>query len=186
MMHERSLFRTRLGRRTVVPALTLAAALLPSLSRAAAPPACAVKVGAHAPPFVLNRADGRDGVALERTLARNVPVVVVFWAYYCAACQWELPILQQISRQVGDKVAFLLIHDGPDEERMKAILAQLKITLPSASDDAQAKEQEYCVKELPTTVILDRKGVVKDILDPPDIPRLRNDLVQLGVPEAKG
>jgi thiol-disulfide isomerase/thioredoxin len=161
-------------------------ALSPLSAWAASPATCAVKVGAKAPAFELVRADGHEGVALKDALARHVPVVVVFWAYYCAACQWELPILQQISQQVGDKVAFLLIHDGPDEERMRAVLATLRITLPSASDDAQVKEHEYCVKQLPTTVILDAKGVVQDILDPPDIPRLRKDLVQLGVPEARG
>lgn len=142
---------------------------------------CDVKVGAKAPPFSVSMADGSEGVVLRKALAKKVPVVVAFWAHHCKPCAQELPMLQKLSEEVGDKVAFLLIHDGPDEALMKAKLAELKVNLPSASDDTRAKEDRYCVTELPRTFLLDGTGTVRAIFEKADDKQLRVELNSLGV-----
>jgi peroxiredoxin len=143
-----------------------------------------VKVGSKAPPFTISMSDGSEGVVLRKALAKGKPVVVAFWAYHCVPCTHELPMLQKLSDELGDKVSFLLIHDGPDETLMKAKLAELKVTLPSASDDTRAKEERYCVHELPRTFVIDHDGVVRAIFETADEPRLRDQLFQLGVTAA--
>jgi thiol-disulfide isomerase/thioredoxin len=159
-------------------------ALLPQAARAEETK-CDLKVGSKAPPFSISMSDGSEGVVLRKALAKGKPVVVAFWAYHCKPCQHELPILQKLSDELGDQVTFLLIHDGPDETLMKAKLTELKITLPSASDDTRAKEERYCVRELPRTFVLDHEGIVRAIFETADEPKLRDQLVQLGVAAAR-
>lgn len=141
---------------------------------------CAVKEGTKAPPFSLSMADGSEGVVLSKALAKGKPVVVAFWAYHCVPCQKELPMLQQLSEELKDKVNFLLVHAGPDETRMKQKLAELKVTLPSASDDTHKKEERYCVTALPKTFVLDKTGIIQAILPIADEAKLREELAKLG------
>jgi thiol-disulfide isomerase/thioredoxin len=156
-------------------------ALLSASPVRAADAKCDLKVGSKAPPFSISMSDGSEGVVLRKALAKGVPVVVVFWAYHCKPCQHELPMLQHLADELGDKVSFLLIHDGPDETLMKAKLAELKVTLPSASDDTRAKEERYCVTELPRTFVLDHEGTVQAIFQTADDKGLRAELARLGV-----
>ena len=111
----------------------------------------------------VSMADGSEGVVLNHALHKGVPVVVVFWAWDCVPCGKELPEIQRIANELGSKAAFLLIHDGPDEDRMKTRLAQLKITLPAASDDSRIKEERYCVDSLPRTYVIDGGGVIRAV-----------------------
>ena len=159
-------------------ALVLAAVL--SGPAASAAPQCAVAQGAKAPPFSLSMADGSEGVVLGRALAKGVPVVVIFWAWDCVPCGKELPQIQRIANELGPKASFLLIHDGPDEEKMKKRLAELNVTLPSASDDSRMKEERYCVDSLPRTFVIDKGGIVRNIFKQFDEPALRDALAKLG------
>jgi thiol-disulfide isomerase/thioredoxin len=156
-------------------------ALLLLTTNAFAADKCDVKVGSKAPPFSVSMADGSEGVVLRKALEKKVPVVVVFWAHHCKPCVHELPTLQTLADEVGSQVSFLLIHDGPDEALMKAKLAELKVTLPSASDDTRAKEDRYCVKELPRTFLLDGTGIIRAIFEKADDKLLRSELTALGV-----
>jgi len=160
------------------------ATLMLGAAGANAEPKCEAQVGLKAPPFSISMSDGSEGVVLRKALAKGAPVVVVFWAYDCVPCTRELPMLQRLADELGDKVTFQLIHDGPDETRMAAKLAELKVRLPSASDDTRAKEQRYCVHELPRTYVLDREGIIRAILDRADEVRLRKELVGVGVAAA--
>jgi cytochrome c biogenesis protein CcmG, thiol:disulfide interchange protein DsbE len=162
----------------LVCALVLAALVTGTSSRATAAQ-CMVDVGKKAPPFSLSMADGSEGVVLNRALAKGVPVVVIFWAWDCVPCGKELPQVQHLANELGSKVSFLLIHDGPDEEKMKTRLAELKITLPSASDDSRMKEERYCVDSLPRTFVIDKTGIVRAIFKQYDETGLRDVLAKL-------
>ena len=153
--------------------------------RATAEEKCDLKVGSKAPPFSVSMADGSEGVVLRKGLNKHAPVIVAFWAYHCVPCTHELPMLQKLSYELGDKVSFLLVHDGPDESLMRQKLTELKVKLKSASDDSRAKEDRYCVHELPRTFLIDKEGIIRAIFDKADEPRLREELSRLGVP-AKG
>src|SRR5262245_39283856 len=64
------------------------------------------KVGRPAPRFALRDIDGRD-VAL--TDFRGTPVVIVFFASWCHPCEEELPVLEQYSKDEGDRMHVVAI-----------------------------------------------------------------------------
>lgn len=146
--------------------LVAAAAALVSLALAApalaapAAPACP-DVGAKAPPFALLMSDGREGVSLRKALEKKVPIVLDFWRYDCKPCKEELPFLQKVQKDFEGKVTFLLVHVGPDEQKMADKLKELGISLTSASDDTMKKKEKYCANELPLTLLIDANGVIR-------------------------
>ncbi len=163
-------------------ACALAAVLmLPGKAHAAGNECEKIKVGEKAPPFSLSMADGSEGLVLRKAIERKKPIVLVFWAHHCIPCRKELPTLQRLSVEWGDKVTFMLVHAGQDETLMKSKMAELHVSLPAASDDTEAKVGRYCVKELPRTFVLDSKGVIQAILQEANEDTLRSAVAALGV-----
>lgn len=141
----------------------LACALFPAA--AAAQGRSCPTIGTKAPPFSILMSDGREGVSLRKALDKKVPVVLGFWAWHCKPCQTELPELQAIADRLGNRIAVILVHVGPDEAKMKANLDQLRVRLPSASDDTEKKRERYCADSLPRTYILDKEGVIRFVFE---------------------
>jgi thiol-disulfide isomerase/thioredoxin len=65
-----------------------------------------VSAGALAPDFELPDASGA-----RRSLAgaRGRPVLVHFWATWCAPCVEEMPALERLARRLGDRVTVLAV-----------------------------------------------------------------------------
>jgi thiol-disulfide isomerase/thioredoxin len=55
-------------------------------------------VGEQAPAFDLPRLNGSGRLTLEQL--RGHPVVLTFWASWCQPCQKELPMLQDVKKQL--------------------------------------------------------------------------------------
>lgn len=78
-------------------------------------------------------------------------------------------ILQRLSREWGDKVTVLLIHVGGTEEQRRAVLAELKIELPSVIDESAIKSREqYCADTLPRLFVLDSRAFVRALIGSDD------------------
>lgn len=59
-----------------------------------------------------------DPVALDETLQRDMPVVVMVWASWCPSCAGQLQNLQQIAVEYTDQLTVLAINR--DEPRVRA------------------------------------------------------------------
>jgi thioredoxin 1 len=55
----------------------------------------------------------------QEVLQSNRPVVVDFWAPWCAPCRMLTPIFQQLASQYGDKIKFVKVN--VDENPTSAI-----------------------------------------------------------------
>lgn len=99
------------------PALTAQAALTPC-------PASDPRVPARADglPDLTLRCLG-NGPAVRLAGLRDQPMVISVWASYCQPCLTELPVLQQVSGDLGPAVRFLGIDlkDLPDDALRTAI-----------------------------------------------------------------
>lgn len=114
-----------------------------------------VKVGRPAPEF---SATLLDGTKLSSSELRGKVVVVNFWATWCGPCRNELPVLEsyyRAAREHGFVVVAALVNDRPSPEKLKAAAA--KLTMPIATQFSGYPTP----RELPTSYVIDRRGVVR-------------------------
>ncbi len=142
----------------------------PAAVPAPAAPACPTP-GAPTAAFSFPLPLSGDRVSLNSLKSKDKPIVLAFWAYSCGPCILELPALQKLSSEWGDRVSVVLVHvggcgdDAPagcGEQKMRDALDKWQITLPAALDESKKiSGEKYCVKELPRLLVLDGAGTVK-------------------------
>ncbi|MBV9719879.1 MAG: redoxin domain-containing protein [Candidatus Eremiobacteraeota bacterium] len=120
-------------------------------------------VGEPAPVFALK--DDR-GIAVSLDRYRGRVVLMNLWASWCPPCRAEMPDLQHLqSAYAGSGLAVLGVNEGESAQRAHAFADSLQIRFPIWIDAGQQYGRAYAVLGLPTTVILDRHGVVVRGLD---------------------
>ena len=120
-----------------------------------------VSVGKSAPDFALTSLDGRE-VRLSDQLGKNV--VLNFWATWCPPCRAELPDLDQFSREGGERgVVVYAINLQEDGASVREYVGGLGLQLNPLLDLDGAVTRTYRVTGLPTTVMIDRAGVIREI-----------------------
>ena len=116
-----------------------------------------------------------EWVDLEGTLHRTedwegAPVLVNFWATWCAPCRKEMPMLSELQSEFGgDDFEVLTLATGRNSVGgIRKFFDETGITnLPRHQDPKGALAKQMGVFGLPITVILDRDGQ--------EIARLRGD-----------
>lgn len=137
--------------------------MLLALALLLAAPVCPAK-GAAAPRFNLPLARG-GRVSLGDLLVKKRAALVSFWRYDCKPCVAELPALQKLAAEWGDKVSVLAVHVGGPEEKMLAFLDEKTIKLAAAFDESEkVSHDRYCVDALPGLLVVDGKGNVAAVL----------------------
>ena len=124
-------------------------------------------VGHPAPNFSLQTAVGQT-VALAEIVdssgGNGRPVVLNFWASWCGPCRVEMPSLQQASVRYNGRVAFVGINQGEDWPTITEFGDEYNVTYPLLIDPDNHVNRLYEVSNLPTTVIIDQTGVVREVI----------------------
>jgi thiol-disulfide isomerase/thioredoxin len=83
------------------------------------------------------------------------------WASWCPPCRAEMPDLQRLA-QAHDaaQIAIVGVNEGESPERARAFAQSLGIGFPIWIDSGQRYGRAYAALGLPTTVVLDRRGIV--------------------------
>lgn len=125
------------------------------------PEALASLAGGEAPDFTL---DSREGNAVSLAALRGQVVLVNFWANWCAPCRQEMPLLDALYRRYEPMGFTLLgINVEPDSRLSERFLRDTPVTFPILFDTTEQVSKLYSVAAMPSTVIIDRKGVVRYI-----------------------
>jgi len=105
----------------------------------------------------------RDGRVLTADSLRGRVVLVNVWATWCAPCRVEMPALQQLAgAYAADRVVVLgLSVDRGPAAAVDAFLAEREITYPVAIVDARTVAAFGGVRGYPTSLLLDREGIVR-------------------------
>ncbi len=127
----------------------------------AASAAFAADSGGPAPAFTLTALTGGQ-TALSQY--RGQVVLVNFWATWCGPCQQEMPLLDQMYKKYKP-AGFTLIGVNVDKEEpaVKELLARKPVSFPVLLDPANQVSKAYHVDEMPSSVIIDRKGEIRYI-----------------------
>jgi thiol-disulfide isomerase/thioredoxin len=111
-------------------------------------------VGELAPNFTLTSTDGSMVALLDY---RGQPVVLNFWAPWCAPCREALPMLDATGND--DLVVLgIAVRESPDQ--VSAFAAELGLALPLLIDQNGQVSDAYRVRGLPTTIFADRGGII--------------------------
>lgn len=89
------------------------------------------------------------------------PTVVNFWASWCVPCLREMPALQAVHRQVGDRVRFIGVDHLDRRADALAFQRQTGVAYPSGFDPDGTTAEHYRLGGLPSTVVIGADGRVK-------------------------
>jgi cytochrome c biogenesis protein CcmG/thiol:disulfide interchange protein DsbE len=116
-------------------------------------------LGVHAPSFSRPAVVNSGSLSTER--AKGKVVIVDFWATYCIPCEKEFPKLQALSeRYHGDLLVYGLSEDD-SLEGISAFVKKTGVRFPIGWDEGNAIGQRYKLEKMPTSYIVDRRGVVR-------------------------
>jgi thiol-disulfide isomerase/thioredoxin len=115
-------------------------------------------VNKKAPDFSVTTLDGKTLKLAD--LAGHI-VVVDFWATWCGPCIASIPTMNRLHKKYPDvNMVAISNEDMPD---ISAFLADHNITYPIARDDSLGATRGYLVQALPTTVVIDDKGIIRHV-----------------------
>ena len=108
----------------------------------------------------------REGNAVNLSDMKGKPVVINFWATWCAPCKSELPAFQQAYETYGQDVCFMMVDmvQGRTETKAGAIeyVDGQGYTFPLYFDEDQTAVVAYDISAVPATFIIDAKGQLVD------------------------
>ncbi len=117
-----------------------------------------LEVGNLAPAFQ-TITDSGETIALADL--RGQVVLLNFWATWCGPCRVEMPAFQeQFSARADQGFTILAVNNAESPETVRNFRAELGLTFPLALDPAGAIQAQYGVFSYPTSLLLDRDGVI--------------------------
>ena len=102
-----------------------------------------------------------DGVVYDLAELQGRVVLVNFWATWCPPCRQEMPSMERLHRQLESRgLTILAVDVGEDADTVVAFTSQLEPapTFPILLDPDSTATQEWRVKGLPTSFVVDTKG----------------------------
>jgi len=112
-----------------------------------------------APAFTLTSISGQTASLNQY---KGQVVMVNFWATWCGPCQQEMPLLDQMYKKFKPTGFTLLgVNVDKDVPTVKDLLTRKPVTFPILLDPTNQVSKAYHVNDMPSTVIIDRKGDIR-------------------------
>jgi thiol-disulfide isomerase/thioredoxin len=122
-----------------------------------------IEEGSAAPDFALQDLGGNE-VRLSDFAGR--PVLINFWNTWCPPCLGEMPDLEEIYQSESDGgleiLAVNLLYQETDRKEVEDFTRELGLSFPILLDEGQVAA-DYRVVTLPTTIFVDKEGIVHQI-----------------------
>lgn len=112
-----------------------------------------------APAFTAPALDGGPPLTLD-ALRGNV-VLVDFWATWCGPCTEQFPHLNEWHRTYKDKGLRIVALSDEEPDLVREFAAAAKLAYPIALDPDNKIRAAYLVPGMPTTVLIDKAGIVR-------------------------
>jgi len=118
-------------------------------------------VGKQAPHFKLKTLEG--GSIHSPADFRGEVLLLDFWASWCPPCKVSLPELQKMEKSIkGLKVVTVNIDD--DVKNASKFMKKHGLEMTTLFDAKKSVAETYGVEAMPTAILIDKKGVVRNVL----------------------
>ena len=111
--------------------------------------------------FALN--EGRNTTLKELVSEKNQPLVVNFWATWCAPCLEELPMFESVHNRIGHEVTFLGVNVSDSPTKANELIADAGISYQMGRDPEGNFLVGLGIVGLPATVFIDSEGTIVDV-----------------------
>ncbi len=139
-----------------------------------------IMTGQAAPDFTLN---DLGGTAFTLSgLKGKKPALIIFWATWCPACMQSIPYFSNIHAQYGPRgleVVSINIATNDPLPRVQRFQELNKLPYRILYDEKTEVSRTYAVFGIPTTLVIDRDGIIRyrGNLLPDDAARLFDSLL---------
>ncbi|MCZ2444212.1 MAG: TlpA family protein disulfide reductase [Flavobacteriales bacterium] len=109
--------------------------------------------------ILLNQIEARDlnNEVIDLSKPTNKPLVINFWATWCAPCIKEFPEYDRIQQRYGDEVDFIMISDETIDKIKQFSISKF---YPFRFLKSDKKLSNYDINILPTTFFYNSKGEI--------------------------
>jgi cytochrome c biogenesis protein CcmG, thiol:disulfide interchange protein DsbE len=146
-----------------------------------ATPKVGAQQGGLAPDFSL---EDTHGTSHKLSELHGKPVLINFWASWCGYCRQEMPDLKQVGIQYTDKLQMVGVNISNQDsyDDVLSFVKKYAVPYPNLLDRSGYVSELYHVRVLPTTLLLDKDGViVARVQGPQTLDGLRKLAHQVGL-----
>lgn len=120
------------------------------------------EVGYLAPEFTLEMMGG--GKIVNLSAYKDKVVLLNFWASWCVPCRKEMPSMEELSQIFKHRdLEILAVNlDKFGGEKVSSFVSNYGLTFPILLDKGFETALIYRVRHIPTTYIIDKKGIIKE------------------------
>ncbi|MBL4606232.1 MAG: TlpA family protein disulfide reductase [Pseudomonadales bacterium] len=122
----------------------------------------AANVGDRAPDISLPHLTGESQLDLKQL--KGKVVYLDFWASWCGSCRVSLPLLNELRSDLSKK-GFEVVGVNVDVKPKDGIafLEKFPVSFPVLSDPKGKTPELYRLKGMPTSYLIDKKGIIRHI-----------------------
>lgn len=120
--------------------------------------------GFLAPGLTLSTLEGTDLSLLD---LRGSPVILNFWASWCPPCRAEMPAFQQVYHEYEAKGLIIAAVNATSQDSIHdaaAFVSNTNLTFPILLDETGSAGKLYNIHSLPTTVFINKQGIIQKII----------------------
>ncbi|MEC0228974.1 TlpA disulfide reductase family protein [Paenibacillus alba] len=123
----------------------------------------APQVNFLAPSFTLT---GLDGKSYSIGGEREKPLLVNFWASWCGPCEEEAPDLVNVYNKYQGQFDLYAVNVTPGDkmDNIKKFVETHKYPFPVLLDKQGTNAETYRVVAIPTSFLIDKNGVVREVI----------------------
>jgi len=142
--------------------IVLGAAVAGCSSAPSPTPAQPPQENSLAPDF---RLESLDGQVVSLSGLRGGPVMLNFWATWCGPCRAEMPYIQEVFEDkdwTDQGLVILAINVGEQPPEVKKFMEDNGLSFPVLLDTDTSVAENYGIRAIPTTLFIDKDGIIKD------------------------
>ncbi len=120
----------------------------------------ALTIGVSAPEFRLADLRGQE-VSLSQF--KGKVVILDFWATWCGPCRMSMPVLEKLQQEHPNDLKLLAINLEESRDDVRDYVARRNIRTTVLLDSSGSVGRVYGSESIPMQVLIDKKGIVRDI-----------------------
>lgn len=108
--------------------------------------------------------EDRNGKKVKLSDIKDKPIVLNFWASWCGPCKNEMPDFDEVYKEYGKEVEFIMVNltDGAQETKITAsnFINKEGYSFSIYFDVEQEGAKAYSVMSIPVTYFINKKGEI--------------------------